>query len=630
MNIKKNIMFLRGLFQENSNGYGVDDEKAYRLGTRRPEIVLRQNSIVQIAIDWLTRAVSQGMLSVERDEGELLTEHPLLDLWGRPNNLHTPEALVRAVITDLLFHGNAYIIKERDNRLAPSALWYANADNVVIQPSGDYYYRGDKIDADNIIHFRYGIQRDSVRLGVSPLATLYLEALTDNEASEYTFTILKTLGRPGLIGYNDSEDVEVSPEAAKAIEARLNAMTTGSRRGSTLFLSDKVRFEHLGFNPSELDLGKLREMSEERVCAALGLNPGVLGLHAGMANSRVGATLQQMTKNSYENGAIPLQNLIAQTLTHALLPDFEPRPERVRLVYDNSEVGELQEDTDALARRISMLWRDGLLTREEAREGLGYDSVGVGEYYGQVNAPLTLGLSHAFARKEGGWVGRMTGRVKALPAAIEAELEREVENVLEAVGVEIAQDYVNNPSAPVQVLIAAVALEARLFPIYQRAYREAYRAAFTTFNNSVGVNIAPSDSSIERVVRERLRALDFEQKTARLVGDVIAEGAREGRSTQAVAEELADIIPKGRWGDSGTRARIIARTEMGFAENFAAIDFAKEAEGLVMLMAADNQTDFNDPECRERDGRIFTPEQAENVMRSEHPNGTLQLTPINR
>jgi hypothetical protein len=129
---------------------------------------------------------------------------------------------------------------------------------------------------------------------------------------------------------------------------------------------------------------------------------------------------------------------------------------------------------------------------------------------------------------------------------------------------------------------------------------------------------------INRTTRDRIR-------------DLIVEGIDAGLSPAEVGRGLRGTIPPlpddavgralgeklGNFG-SELRAETIARTEMRVAQNAAQIDsFSALGAEQVELIDGDS-----DPECAARNGRVVSMDEAESLMLSEHPNGTLTFAPV--
>ena len=619
-----------------SPGTNVDGQT---FGVHDVPALLRMSDIVSSSASWLARNACTAVLVVSDDESDF-DDHPLLDLLESPNPLHTFEQLTLAIITDYLTIGNAVIVKERSGTLKPIALHYAPWEDVSLQPGGQYLIRGIRYDAEDVIHFRHGISRIDRRYGFGPLENLFIEVLTDREAAQYSVALLRNLGRLGLVGMPDG-DYSVSEDSARVIERRLTEMSTGSRRGSTLFLSAPMKLEHLGFPPSDMELGRLREIPEERICAALGVSPGVLGLGAGLSNSRIGATMKEMRRISWEEGVIPLQDALAATLSATLMPEFEANPERLRLAWDRSEVSELRQDENELVRRADTLYRSKILMLSEVREMLGYETAPADEgWYGESRAG-DAEEENEEAQEEGadeeGSENPFEKQRKASPVspAMLVDFERRLEYALEELGDAVAEEYERNPEADEDAILLAIGFallaEQTLRPLYEDQYAAVVRLAFGSFDDQFGIYVQRNADRIAEIIREggtRMGLLDLDEQARRALRDAIARGVEEGLEAAEIADDIRDRVPRGRFRDPRTRARLIARTEIKFAENKATIEYARSSDGVVMLRARDNQTGYNDEECTDRDGRIFTPMDAERQLVREHPNGTLEFEPI--
>ena len=169
-----------------------------------------RSSVVMAPVHWAARSFAELRPAVSFDS-ETVSEHALLDLYRNPNQFYTGSDLQSAVIMSYLLSGNAYVLMVRDERTnQPVELWYA--PHWMVKPQGDennfiahYEYRPDGrggkrvIAPSDVLHFRCGIDPEDVRLGISPLASLWREIYTDDEASNYTASLLRNQGLAGAI-----------------------------------------------------------------------------------------------------------------------------------------------------------------------------------------------------------------------------------------------------------------------------------------------------------------------------------------------------------------------------------------------------------------------------------------------
>ena len=113
------------------------------------------------------------------------------------------------------------------------------------------------------------------------------------------------------------------------------------------------------------------------------------------------------------------------------------------------------------------------------------------------------------------------------------------------------------------------------------------------------------------------RVTMINESTRQSIRQLVKEAIDKGMSPR----EAGDLI-EGWTGFDEYRAERIARTELMFAYNAAAIGTYKE-HGITHVQAIDGDTD---PECLDRDGRVFSVNEAADTH--DHPNGTLDWVPV--
>ena len=210
---------------------------------------------------------------------------------------------------------------------------------------------------------------DNFRKGLSPLRGLLREVWTDNEAAKFTAALLKNGGIPGVVFSPATADDTLTPKEGKAVKAKLVEEYTGANRGKPMVMLGPTKVEQFGFSPKEMDLSFLRDISEERVTAALGVPAAVVGFGSGLQQTKVGATMESLIRLAWTGGVIPLQRIISGEVTRALGPFFDV----AKAEFDNLSVEALRENQDTKAKRIESLVRSGVLTRGEGRIALGFE-----------------------------------------------------------------------------------------------------------------------------------------------------------------------------------------------------------------------------------------------------------------
>ena len=361
------------------------------------EVDARANSIVISCIRWMQRVFTEAPPIVERwvedrQEWEQHARDEVLDLLEHPNGFYNGATLWKATIADLLLTGSAYWVKVRSASNRVVQLWWV--PEALIQPKADpsdptvfishyeYQIDGERVllrDAD-VVQFRDGIDPANPRKGLSAMRSLMREIFTDDEAANMTASLLRNMGVPGVIISPKGPGERISAEAADRIKELYKQKFGGDMKGETMVMEGATEVHTFGFSPEQMQMRALRGIPEERITAVLGVNAAVVGLGAGLATTKVGATLREYREEAFESTIIPLYRELGSELTHQLLGDFE-RGSDARIVFDLSKVRVLQDDENKRAQRVRGLVTDGLLTVAEGRRSLGWVATEEHEIY---------------------------------------------------------------------------------------------------------------------------------------------------------------------------------------------------------------------------------------------------------
>lgn len=345
----------------------------------------RGNSIVVACLGWVQRTFPEAPLMVVETDAEgneqAVAAHPLTALIRRPNPYYSGRLLWQPTLSDLEATGNAYWLKIRGRYREPVELWWVPEfmmapawpkDGSQFISHYEYKVNGQtiRIESPDVVHFRWGLDPDNPRKGLSSLACLMREIFTDDEAANWSASLLRNGGVPGVIISPDDDDTELTPEDAEGIKQEYRDRFSGDAVGAPMILSARAKVSPVAFNPQQMDLGMLRRIPEARISAVLGIPAAVVGLNAGLEQTKVGATMAEMREMAYESHIIPLQALMAETLDVQLLPDFATN-DRQFCKFDLSNVRVLQEDQDRLYQRLSMGVRAGWIKIAQAKAEVG-------------------------------------------------------------------------------------------------------------------------------------------------------------------------------------------------------------------------------------------------------------------
>ena len=374
------------------------------------------NGIVASAIDWYIRNYPQATVKyyrpVDSQQAEPVEDHPVIALMAQPDPMVMGSLFWSWVIQDYKLFGNTYLRKIRSTtRGVVTALQFLPQDMVRpvgngINPLTHYVYTTDgrsfDIPVSDIIHIRYGRDPSDIRLGRSPVTAVLREIATDNTASTTAWGLLANGAMPSLIVGPDAKDqtVDISMDDARQVKRQLHEDLTGDGSGGIVVMTGAYKMDRVSLTPSELALDSVRRVPEERICSALGLNPMVLGLGAGLERSTYN-NFERAQQAAWEDGMVPLLRVLADAITADLLPEYPETQQGDYIQYDLEGVRALADDLSAEAERAERLYKAGIIDRAEAKRIAGLEAVPQDE--GQLHPqaiPVQIGETQATVQEQ--------------------------------------------------------------------------------------------------------------------------------------------------------------------------------------------------------------------------------------
>ena len=343
------------------------------------------SSIIVATVNWVARTFPEAPVIVVDDEHQKVKGHLLPAKVERPNPYFSGVLQWMATIVDLETTGNGYWLKVRSQADRVVELWWAPSWMMEPKWSPGYpddgtpfishydYSPGNKgtvqIAPRDVVHFRYGIDPDNTRKGLSQLRSLLREIWTDDEAANFTAQLMGHLGIPGLIISPESATGYANKEVAEEVKAEAETKFGGDNRGRTMVMRAPTKVQILSFSPDQMNLRDLRRVPEERVSAVIGVPAVVVGLGAGLDRSTF-ANFGEAREAAYEGKIIPTQRLLAADLRNQLLPDFDDA-DKFSVDFDLTRVRVLQPDEDKLAERARVIVTGGFGTVGDGRRLVG-------------------------------------------------------------------------------------------------------------------------------------------------------------------------------------------------------------------------------------------------------------------
>jgi len=346
------------------------------------------SSLIMAVVLWIVRRWPEAQIYLTDKKDNAIYDHPMLDLMQHPNKFYSGTSLWFGTLMSFVWDGNGYWIKIKNERdLSVRELWYVPHFHMEPKVSNgspnfiDYYEYNPggrnpiKLEPSDVVHFRYGIDPYNPRKGFSPLKSVARDALTDEDADNFSASMLMNMGVPGLIVSPDLAAGQTVGDAdINATKKYFEEQFSGDRRGKPLVMRGPTKVQQFGFDPKSMDIASLRAIPEERVSAVTGIPAAVVGFGSGLAQTKVGATMKELREMAYEDGIIPIQRMIGPELEMQLLPEFESKPDTLNIAFDLSQVRVLQDDQDALYRRTIEAWNGGLISRAQGKQAIGFEA----------------------------------------------------------------------------------------------------------------------------------------------------------------------------------------------------------------------------------------------------------------
>lgn len=344
------------------------------------------SSIVVAVLGWMARTFPEAPVQVIEIDAEgqrkPIVGHGMPRLLERPNPFYSGPLLQMATIMDWAADGNAYWIKRKNVYGEPVQLWWAPSWTMEPKYPEDgsvfithYEYKPDskttiRLDPSEVVHFRYGMDPNNSRKGLSPLKAVLKEIFTDEEAANMTAALMRNMAIPGVVISPKDGTFKIDEPAAEQMADTFARKFGSERRGKPMITNGPVDVKVLSFSPEQMTLRDLRRVPEERVSAVFGVAAIVAGLGAGLDRATF-SNMAEAREAAYEGNMIPTQRLIAADLRLQLLPDFEGEREDVGVEFDLSRVRVLQPDQDKLAERQNRMVMGGWAMVSDARRSMG-------------------------------------------------------------------------------------------------------------------------------------------------------------------------------------------------------------------------------------------------------------------
>lgn len=315
-------------------------------------------------------------------------EHPLVKLIRDPNELMTEFEFMELTTLQLSISGRSTWWKERNNVGQIIALWPLRPDRVgpiysnssvegqrVL--SGWSYVPPDgkepiPIPRGDVVAFNYpdpAGESGGIVEGLGSLEVLARQISSDNEATKFVGSLLANYAAP-TIALQVKRDIN-DKETLELIKAQFRHEFGGANRGIPAVLAGETEIKTIGFNLRELEFPDLRNVSETRICAALGVPAILAHLQAGLKASTY-SNVEQARLYFAETTLSSIWRRFQDQWTKDIASEFG---DNIICEFDTFRVRALAAKQEATLKPVENGFRQGVITVNEYRKALGYNPV---------------------------------------------------------------------------------------------------------------------------------------------------------------------------------------------------------------------------------------------------------------
>ncbi len=341
-----------------------------------------QNSVVYRCVNEIAQGAASVPFKIFDGEDEV-ENHPLLALLERPNPIMNRVEYFQMIYSQLVMGGNAYAVKTMVAG-RPTELHCLRPDRVRIKSSQtmipeayQYYINGRMITSypvdmetgdSEVKHFKMFHPLDDY-LGLSPVMPAAADIDQHNLSARHNVALLNNGARPsGALIFDPKDEsgmsVQLSESQRQQILTDLELRFSGEHNaGRAMLLEGDFKYVEMGLSPREMDFLQLKNMSARDIALCFGV-PGQL---VGIPDSQTYANMSEARLALYEETIIPLMRRIESDLNEWFRRDYD---ENITITYDYDQISALSERRRMIYQNVIEAVREGIISRNEARERL--------------------------------------------------------------------------------------------------------------------------------------------------------------------------------------------------------------------------------------------------------------------
>lgn len=348
-----------------------------------------KNAIVYRCVNEIAKGASGVPFKICNAEGDEIENHPAKTLLNRPNPLQSYSEFMNALFGYLLLSGNSYMLKVAGISNVPKELHLLRPDRITISGGRGAMPARYDYKVNGRTEAVYDVDQDSgfselkqTKLwnplddfyGLSPLNAAAVEVDQHNLSSKHNINLLNNGARPSgavIFKPKDSDGFATSLTAGQRqqLMTDLNNRFSGTdNAGRPMLLEGDFDWKEMGLSPKDMDFINLKHMSATDIAMCFGVPSQLVGVPDAQTYSNVAEARLAL----YEETILPMLSKVQSDINEWLMPQFS---EDVYFKFDTDEIPALSERRKRIYDNVIGAVKEGIMTRNEARERLGLNAI---------------------------------------------------------------------------------------------------------------------------------------------------------------------------------------------------------------------------------------------------------------
>ena len=369
-----------------SLGYDVSTKIAYNDLAKEG---YQENAIVYRCINEIANNASRVNMNLFRGDQEV-DNHPLLDLLYNPSPTQSQVEWFQGLYSYLLISGNNYMLSVGGDNTPPTELYNLRPDRIQIRTgqrampqSYDYMIGGQIVESYEVDQATGNSKIKHIKMfnplddyyGMSPIQASSVDIDQHNLANKHNVNLLQNGARPsGAVIFKPKDEtggnVQLSDNQRSQLQSDINSRFAGTgNAGRPMLLEGDFDWKEMGLSPKDMDFIQLKNMSAKDIALVYGVPSQLIGI----PDAQTYSNFAEAKLALYNETIIPLLDKIQGDLNEWLVPQFND--EALELRYDIDSIPAMAEQRRRVFESVTSGVKDGILTRNEAREQLGYEPI---------------------------------------------------------------------------------------------------------------------------------------------------------------------------------------------------------------------------------------------------------------